>query len=121
MIILGISAFYHDSAAALLKDGDILFAAQEERYTRIKHDRNFPVLAIQRALAETGLSIKDIDYVSYYDKPLLTFERLFETWMAFAPQGLSAFVSALPVWLNEKLFLSKEIDKGLNQEYAGPL
>ncbi len=121
MIILGISAFYHDSAACILKDGEILFAAQEERYTRIKHDRNFPVNAIAQGLKQTGLTFKDIDYVSYYDKPLLTFERLFETWLAFAPQGLRAFMTALPVWLNEKLFLSKEIDKGLSNEYSGPL
>ncbi len=121
MIILGISAFYHDSAACIIKDGKILFAAQEERYTRIKHDRNFPVNAIARGLSDLKLSFKDIDYVSYYDKPLLTFERLFETWLSFAPSGLRSFMAALPVWLNEKLFLSREIDKGLNNEYEGPL
>lgn len=121
MNILGISAFYHDSAACLIKDGEVLFAAQEERYTRKKHDRNFPVNAIAEALKHTGLSLNQIDYVSYYDKPLLTFERLFETWLSYAPVGLQSFMAALPVWLHEKLFLSREIDKGLNNQYTGPL
>jgi carbamoyltransferase len=121
MIILGISAFYHDSAACLVKDGEILFAAQEERFTRIKHDRNFPLHAIERSLKDSNLDFKDIDYVAYYDKPLLTFERLFETWLSFAPRGFSSFKTALPVWLHEKLFLSKEIDKGLKNQYTGPL
>jgi len=119
--ILGISAFYHDSAACLIRDGDILFAAQEERFTRIKHDRNFPVNAIARALSDTGLSFEQIDHVAYYDKPLLTFDRLLETWLAFAPRGLGAFMQALPVWLEEKLRLSREIDKGLQDRYKGPL
>lgn len=121
MNILGISAFYHDSAACLLKDGDIAFAAQEERFTRIKHDRNFPIHAIESALRSNQLTFKDIDYVAYYDKPLLTFERLMETWLAFAPKGLSSFMAALPVWLEEKLFLSREIDKGLKKEFLGPM
>ena len=121
MNILGISAFYHDSAACLIRDGDILFAAQEERFTRIKHDRNFPVNAIARALSDTGLSFEQIDHVAYYDKPLLTFDRLLETWLAFAPRGLGAFMQALPVWLEEKLRLSREIDKGLQDRYKGPL
>lgn len=121
MIILGISAFYHDSAACLVKDGEILFAAQEERYTRKKHDRSFPLNAILCGLQETGLTVKDIDYAAYYDKPLLTFERLIETWLAFAPVGLASFMAALPVWLHEKLFLSREIDKGLGNRYSGPL
>jgi carbamoyltransferase len=121
MYILGISAFYHDSAACLIKDGEILIAAQEERFTRIKHDRNFPVNAIARALADTGLTFEEIDHVAYYDKPLLTFDRLLETWLAFAPQGVRAFMQALPVWLEEKLRLSREIDKGLEDRYKGPL
>lgn len=121
MIILGVSAFYHDSAACLLKDGEIIFAAQEERFTRVKHDRNFPVNAIATGLKQTGLTFKDIDHVAYYDKPLLTFERLFETWLSYAPRGLRAFMAAFPVWLNEKLFLSREIDKGLSNQYTGPL
>lgn len=121
MIILGISAFYHDSAATLLKDGEIVFAAQEERYTRVKHDKNFPINAIAQGLKHAGLQVKDIDYVSYYDKPLLTFERLFETWFSYAPAGWRSFMAALPVWLNEKLFLTREIDKGLGNQYSGPL
>ena len=121
MNILGVSAFYHDSAVTLLQEGRITFAAQEERYTRIKHDRNFPVHARHQALKESKLSFNDIDAVAYYDKPLLTFERLFETWIAFAPHGLKSFMAALPVWLHEKLFLSKEIDKGLSNQYDGPL
>src|ERR1051326_915883 len=120
-LVLGISAFYHDSAACLLQDGDILFAPQEERFTRIKHDRNFPVHAIAAALEATGKRIQNIDHVAYYDKPLLTFDRLFETWLAFAPQGWMSFMTALPVWLHEKLNLSKEIDKGLQNKYEGPL
>ena len=121
MNILGISAFYHDSAACLVQDGKILFAAQEERFTRVKHDRRFPVSAIARALTDTGLAFEDIDHVAYYDKPLLTFDRLLETWLAFAPRGLGAFMQALPVWLEEKLRLSREIDKGLEDRYKGPL
>lgn len=121
MNILGISAFYHDSAACLLKDGDVVFAAQEERFTRKKHDRDFPIRAIESALQSNRLTFKDIDYVAYYDKPLLTFERLLETWLAFAPHGLSSFMAGLPVWLEEKLFLAREIDKGLSKEFAGPM
>src|SRR5690348_12026973 len=107
MYILGIPAFYHDSAACLIKNGEILFAAQEERFSRIKHDRNFPVQAIQAAIADAKISIEQIDHVAYYDKPLLTFERLLETWLAYAPLGWRAFTTALPVWLDEKLFLPK--------------
>src|SRR6266480_1611844 len=116
-LILGISAFYHDSAACLVQNGEILFAAQEERFTRIKHDHTFPVYAIAAALRVTGHRIQDIDHVAYYDKPLLTFDRLIETWLAFAPRGWSSFATALPVWLHEKLNLSKEIDKGLSNAY----
>jgi carbamoyltransferase len=119
-LILGISAFYHDSAACLVENGEILFAAQEERFTRIKHDRNFPAQAIAAALAATGKRIQDIDHVAYYDKPLLTFDRLFETWLAYAPRGWRSFMLALPVWLHEKLNLSKEIDQGLGNAYKGP-
>jgi carbamoyltransferase len=120
-LILGISAFYHDSAACLVQDGEVLFAAQEERFTRVKHDRHFPVHAIEAALKSTGKRIPNIDHVAYYDKPLLTFDRLFETWLAYAPRGWSSFITALPVWLHEKLNLSKEIDKGLQNVYEGPL
>jgi carbamoyltransferase len=121
MYLLGISAYYHDSAACLVKDGEILFAAQEERFSRIKHDRRFPIRAIYQALKQTGLTFDQIDHVAYYDKPLLTFERLLETWLAFAPRGWRAFMVGLPVWLDEKLFLSREIDRGLENRYQGPL
>lgn len=121
MIILGISAFYHDSAACLVKDGEVLYAAQEERFSRVKHDRAFPSGAIAAGLRQTGLSLQDVDRVAYYDKPLLTFDRLMETWLAMAPRGLPSFMAGLPVWLEEKLFLSREIDKGLEDAYKGPL
>ncbi len=119
-LVLGISAFYHDSAACLVQDGKILFAAQEERFSRIKHDRNFPVRAIGAALEHTGLRLNDIQHVAYYDKPLLTLDRLIETWLAFVPFGWRFFVTALPAWLNEKLFIAREIDKGLRDTYEGP-
>jgi carbamoyltransferase len=102
--ILGISAFYHDSAAALLIDGEIVAAAQEERFTRKKHTSVFPVHAIQYCLEEAGCRIDDLDSVVFYDKPLLKFERLIETYYAFAPRGLRQFITAMPVWLKEKLF-----------------
>jgi carbamoyltransferase len=120
-VILGISAFYHDSAVCLVRDGEILFAAQEERFSRIKHDRGFPVRAIHSALEYTGLRLQDIDRVAYYDKPLLTFDRLMETWLTFAPLGWRSFVAALPAWLHEKLFLPREIDRGLQNLYTGPM
>src|SRR5689334_8847825 len=121
MNILGISAFYHDSGVCIVQDGNIIFAAQEERFTRVKHDERFPISAIQAGLKQTGLSLKDLDAVAYYDKPLLTFERLLETWLAFAPRGFLPFSKALPAWVHQKLMLSREIDKGLNSEYTGPI
>ena len=105
--ILGISAFYHDSAAALIIGEEIIAAAQEERFTRQKHTPDFPVQAIKYCLEESGLEINDLDAVVFYDKPLLKFERLLETYYAFAPKGLISFLKAIPVWLNEKLFLKK--------------
>lgn len=119
--ILGISAFYHDSAAALVVDGDIVAAAQEERFTRIKHDFNFPVNAIDYCLKEAGLEPEDLDAVVFYDKPYLKFERLMETYLAYAPRGLRSFMMALPLWLNQKLFLPREIDEGLQNRYEGPI
>lgn len=113
--ILGISAFYHDSAAALIQDGKILAAAQEESFTRIKHDSNFPVNAIQYCLKDAGLTLDQLDAVVFYDKPLLKFERLLETYYAFAPKGVSSFVTAIPVWLKEKMFLKKLIRKELKK------
>src|SRR5712675_1407613 len=115
--ILGISAFYHDSAAALLVDGDIVAAAQEERFTRIKHDYNFPKQAVSYCLREAGLAAEQLDYVVFYDKPLLKFDRLLETYLAFAPSGLRSFMMAMPLWLNTKLHLPREIRKALDGRY----
>lgn len=100
--ILGVSAFYHDSAACLLVDGDIVAAAQEERFTRKKHDARFPESAIQFCLRQARCRASDIDYVVFYEKPLRKFERLLETYLAFAPDGFRSFAMALPVWLKEK-------------------
>lgn len=111
--ILGISAFYHDSAAAVIVENKIIAAAQEERFTREKHTPNFPVNAIKYCLEEAGLEIDELDAVVFYDKPLLKFERLLETYYAFAPRGLFSFLKAIPVWLNEKMFLKKQIYDGL--------
>ena len=105
--ILGISAYYHDSAAAILVDGDIVAAAQEERFSRKRHDAGFPVHAARYALAEAGLSFRDLHAVAFYDKPFLKFERLLETYNAFAPRGLASFSSAIPVWIKEKLFMRR--------------
>ncbi|MDP6786669.1 MAG: carbamoyltransferase [Rhodospirillales bacterium] len=104
MRILGISAFYHDSAAALIEDGAIVAAAQEERFTRKKHDASFPGQAVEFCLARAGVGLEDVDYVAFYDKPFLKFERLLETYVAFAPRGFTSFRMAIPLWLREKLF-----------------
>src|SRR5947209_12421115 len=104
MRILGISAFYHDSAAALIEDGRIVAAAQEERFTRNKHDPSFPHNAIASCLAEAGVALSEIDHVVFYDKPFLKFERLLETYIAMAPRGFRSFKMAIPLWLREKLF-----------------
>ena len=105
MRILGISAFYHDSAAALVRDGEIVAAAQEERFTRKKHDAGFPAHAVALLPATRPASrSSDVDYVAFYDKPFLKFERLLETYLAFAPRGFASFRMAMPVWLKEKLF-----------------
>ncbi|HSS20797.1 MAG TPA: carbamoyltransferase [Pyrinomonadaceae bacterium] len=103
--ILGISAFYHDSAACLVVDGEIVAAAQEERFTRIKHDHNFPVQAARYCLSEARLSPDKLDYVAFYDKPLLKFDRLLETYLDYAPRGFSSFLKALPLWMKEKLWM----------------
>src|SRR5947208_8967685 len=104
MIVLGISAFYHDSAAAMVRDGEIVAAAQEERFTRKKHDANFPVNALRYCVQEAGVGWGDIDFVTFYEKPFLKFERLLETYLAFAPRGFGSFRMAMPLWLKEKLF-----------------
>src|SRR4051794_35914145 len=107
--ILGISAFYHDSAAALVVDGRIVAAAQEERFTRKKHDAGFPARAAAYCLKEAGLTAAEVDHVAFYDKPLTKFERLLETYLAFAPRGLRSFSMAVPVWLKEKLFPRRQL------------
>lgn len=117
--ILGISAFYHDSAAALLRDGAIVAAAQEERFTRKKHDASYPRNAIDYVLSEAGLSMAEVDHVVFYDKPFLKFERLLETYVAFAPKGFTSFRMAMPVWLKEKLFQKSLLLKKLKQHDGG--
>jgi carbamoyltransferase len=114
MYILGISCFYHDSAACLLKDGDIIAAAQEERFTRKKHDSGFPHQAIQYCLKEAKITSEHIDNVVFYEKPFVKFERLLETYLSFAPKGFSSFVKAMPVWIKDKLFQKSTIVKELN-------
>jgi carbamoyltransferase len=113
--ILGISAYYHDSAAVLLIDGEIIAAAQEERFTRIKHTEEFPSNAIKYCLEESGLSIDDLDAVVYYEKPLLKFERLLQTYYSLSPSGIVSFLKAIPVWLNGKLFIKKRIREALQE------
>ena len=117
--ILGISAFYHDSAAALLVDGEIVAAAQEERFTRKKNDAAFPKYAIEYCLREAGLSASEIDHVGFYEKPLLKFDRLLETYLSYAPHGFLSFRKAMPEWAGPKLQLRREINKGLGGEYHG--
>ncbi|MCA9174872.1 MAG: carbamoyltransferase [Planctomycetales bacterium] len=117
--ILGISAFYHDSAAALLVDGEIVAAAQEERFTRNKHDESFPAHAIEYCLAEAGLRPEQLDYVGFYDKPLSKFERLLETYLSYAPRGYRSFRLAMATWLRKKLHLPREIREGLDHGYRG--
>ena len=112
-IILGLSAFYHDAAAALLVDGKIVAAAQEERFSRKKHTAEFPVNAVKYCLEYSGYSIDELDAIVFYDKPLLKFERLLETYYAFAPKGISQFLTAIPIWLKEKIFLKKILYDGL--------
>ncbi|MDC3381466.1 carbamoyltransferase [Gammaproteobacteria bacterium] len=113
MYILGISAFYHDSAACLLKDGEIIAAAQEERFTRKKHDAGFPRHAIQYCLKEAGIAASQIDNVVYYEKPFVKFERLLETYLAFVPKGFISFSKAMPVWIKDKLFQKSALIKDL--------
>lgn len=119
MDILGISAFYHDSAAALIRDGKIVAAAQEERFSRRKHDPGFPVRACGYCLEAAGIQARDLDCVVFYEKPLVKFDRLLETYLAFAPSGFRSFREALPLWLKEKLFLPQLLDRGLGHEYKG--
>ena len=115
--ILGISAFYHDSAAALVIDGQIVAAAQEERFTRKKHDHEFPLQAVRYCLQEAGLEAGDLDYVGFYDKPFLKFDRLLETYLAYAPSGFRSFAKAMPLWLRQKLHLPREMSRALGKAY----
>src|SRR5881396_3913936 len=119
--ILGISAFYHDSAAALVRDGDIVAAVQEERFTREKHDHHFPERAIAYCLEEGNLKPEDLDYVVFYDKPITKFERLLETYLAYAPSGLGSFSKALPLWLKKKLYTQRNIRRGINGHLNSPI
>ena len=114
MNILGISAFYHDSAACLVVDGRIVAAAQEERFTRKKHDYEFPKGAVDYCLREAGLRPEDLDLVAFYDKPLLKFDRLLETYLSYSPVGFKMFLMGLPLWLKQKLHTPRELDRGLD-------
>ncbi len=119
MNILGISAFYHDSAAALVRDGRIIVAAQEERFTRKKHDNRFPVNAVNHCLQTAALDAEQLDYVVFYEKPLVKFERLLETYISYAPRGFGQFLIGMPGWLRQKLHLPREMDKALGHRYKG--
>ena len=121
MRILGISAFYHDSAAALVVDGRIVAAVQEERFTRIKQDAGFPRHAIDYCLAAGGVGLDQVDYVVFYEKPFLKFERLLETYVGFAPRGLKSFATAVPIWIREKLFQKDmHIDPVVGERIGSP-
>lgn len=119
MHILGISAFYHDSAACLVRDGEIVAAAQEERFTRKKGDASFPARAIEYCLKEGGIQVADLDYVGFYDKPLLKFERILETYLGLAPRGFRSFRIAGPLWIKDKLYIERQIREALR--YDGPI
>ena len=116
MNIVGVSAYYHDSAACLVRDGKIAAAAQEERFTRIKHDHEFPLRAIEYCLSSQGLGIEDIDYVAFYEKPFLKFERILETYLSFAPRGINSFLKAIPLWIKKKLWLKELMKDELGHE-----
>jgi len=113
MMILGLSAYYHDSAAALIEDGKIVAAVQEERLSRKKHDPRFPRAAVAWCLSSAGISMKDLAYVVFYDKPWIKFERMLETYLAFAPKGLKSFLTSMPLWLKEKLNLKSVLKREL--------
>jgi carbamoyltransferase len=119
MNILGISAFYHDSAAAFVRDGEIIAAAQEERFTRIKHDSQFPTKAVEYCLKAGKLTAEEIDYVVFYEKPLRKFERLLETYIGYAPRGFKQFFMGMPIWLRQKLHLPREMDEALQNKFKG--
>ena len=114
MYILGISAFYHDSAACLLKDGRVLWAVEEERLSRIKHDNRFPLGAIRSCLKRAGIGVSDLDHVAYYEKPLLKFERILETFVKTYPFSLKPFVKSMPEWIGQKMKVERIIKEELN-------
>ena len=116
MNILGISCFYHDSASCLLRDGLIVGAAQEERFSRKKHDPRFPAKAIKYCLEEGGIAVQDLDYVVFYDKPILTFDRLLMSYLSVAPKGLRSWLEAIPPWLGKKLHVPKVIRREIGYE-----
>lgn len=115
MYLLGISAYYHDSAAAIIRDGEIIAAAQEERFTRIKHDDTFPIHAVKYCLGEAGIELKDIAAIAFYEKPFIKFERLLETYLSFAPKGLLSFIKSMTIWTRQKLFIKKAIKDALRE------
>ncbi len=119
MNILGISAFYHDSAAALVRDGRIIAAAQEERFTRKKHDAGFPLNAVKYCLAEGGVESGALDAVAFYDKPITKFNRFLETYLSAAPKGLASFMMAMPLWLRQKLWIPLDIEIALEKAGIG--
>ena len=119
MYILGISAYYHDSAACLIKEGTIVAAAQEERFTRVKHDSEFPVNAVKYCLTEAKISIGEVDALVFYEKPFIKFERLLKTYLSFAPAGLQSFFHAIPLWLKDKLFMKPAIAEIMQQQFGG--
>jgi len=114
--VLGISAFYHDSAAAIIVDGEIIAAAQEERFTRKKHDESYPKNAINYVLKEANLKLNEVDHVVFYEKPFLKFERLLETYVGFSPSGFKSFSMSMPLWLSEKLFQKKMLFDELKKQ-----
>ncbi|MFN2604541.1 MAG: carbamoyltransferase N-terminal domain-containing protein, partial [Gemmatimonadaceae bacterium] len=118
--VLGISAFYHDSAACLLRDGEIVAAAKEERFTRKKGDSDFPKRAVEFCVRKAGIRIEDVGWVGFYDKPLLKFERILETYLGISPRGFRSFLMAGPMWLKEKLYTEREIRTALGG-YDGEL
>ncbi len=113
--ILGISAFYHDSAAAIIVDGKIIAAAQEERFSRKKHDARYPFNAVNYVLSESNLKLHEIDHIVFFEKPFLKFERILETYLAFAPRGFKSFCMSMPIWLREKLFQKNFLYEKLKQ------
>ena len=112
--MLGVSAYYHDSAAALLRDGEVIAAASEERFTRKKGDSDFPAKSVEFCLQRAGIGLRDVDFVGFYDKPLLKFERILETYLTVAPKGFGSFLKAGPLWIKEKLFTDRQLRASLD-------